>query len=58
MSKNIVLEVPFIEKDKAKSLGAWWDPQIKKWYVPSGTDSGPFKRWIPEDGEKWLESKS
>ena len=52
MSKNIILEVPFVEKDKAKSLGAWWDPDLKKWYVPNGTDPEPFNRWIKETKSK------
>lgn len=29
------LQVPFAEKDEAKELGAWWNPQAKKWYVPT-----------------------
>jgi len=49
MQNNIILNVPFIEKDSAKKLGAWWDPEIKKWYIPSGTDPEPFTRWIIKD---------
>ena len=44
----VILEVPFKEKDEAKQLGAWWDPEIKKWFVPSGRDVHLFKKWIPE----------
>jgi hypothetical protein len=43
-----ILEVPFKEKDEAKQLGAWWDPTIKKWFVPLGRDVDLFKKWIPE----------
>jgi hypothetical protein len=43
-----ILEVPFKEKDEAKQLGAWWDPEIKKWFVPPGKDLQLFKKWIPE----------
>lgn len=27
--------VPFADKDKAKSLGAWWDPGQSSWYAPN-----------------------
>ena len=43
-----ILEVPFKEKDEAKQLGAWWDPEIKKWFVPPGRDLNLFKKWMPE----------
>lgn len=30
---RLLLNVPFDQKDKAKSLGAKWDPAIKKWWI-------------------------
>jgi hypothetical protein len=39
------LIVPFDEKEEAKSLGARWDQEKKKWYVPVGKDIGPFRKW-------------
>lgn len=33
--QKIYLEVPFKEKETAKSLGAKWDPKKKKWYISS-----------------------
>ena len=49
----ILLEVPFAEKDTAKSLGARWNPLEKKWYVPDDLeqDLTPFERWLPSDSE-------
>lgn len=44
------LTVPFAEKDQAKSLGARWNAEKKKWYVPIGTDLAPFKKWVSTDG--------
>lgn len=44
------LDVPYAEKERAKALGACWDPQLKKWYVPSGRDPRPFQRWMPAGG--------
>lgn len=39
------LNVPYSEKDQAKGLGARWDPDQKKWYVPEGKNLEPFNRW-------------
>lgn len=45
------LHVPFEEKDEAKLLGARWDPQARRWYVPAGVSDEPFARWF-EPGEE------
>lgn len=37
MIKNF-LDVPFKEKDLAKSMGAYWDGVVKKWYAPPGRE--------------------
>jgi len=39
------LQVPFDEKDTAKGLGAKWDPEEKKWYVPPHLNLAPFHKW-------------
>lgn len=44
---RIDLNVPYVEKDEVKSLGAKWDPGKKVWYVPEGVDPQPFARWLP-----------
>ncbi|MCK4401059.1 hypothetical protein KAW08_01995 [bacterium] len=49
MTESIILEVPFSEKDNAKSLGAKWNPKIKKWYIPAGINKEKFAQWIPPD---------
>lgn len=49
---RIDLFVPFEEKDEVKALGARWDQQAKKWYVPDGLDPGPFARWRPAEAPK------
>jgi hypothetical protein len=28
------LDVPYADKDQAKSLGAWWDDEARRWYAP------------------------
>jgi len=46
------LDVPYKEKEEAKALGAWWDSELKKWFVPRGLDTRPFTRWFPKDEPK------
>lgn len=38
----LLLNVPYIEKDKAKKLGANWNPELKKWYVKNKEDYYKF----------------
>ena len=45
MTSRIYLNVPFSEKDSARELGARWDPEIKRWYVPDQMALHPFARW-------------
>jgi exodeoxyribonuclease VII large subunit len=45
----IELNVPFMEKDEAKRLGARWNSGSKRWYIPPGTNVAAFMRWLPED---------
>jgi exodeoxyribonuclease VII large subunit len=45
----IHLNVPFLEKDQVKVLGARWDPVKKAWYVPAGVEVKLFARWLPGD---------
>ncbi|WP_322996031.1 exodeoxyribonuclease VII large subunit [Castellaniella sp.] len=46
MSKQY-LDVPFREKDQAKSLGARFDWESKRWYILEGMDPEQFARWLP-----------
>ena len=48
--KEVVwLDVPYGSKDEAKKLGAWWNPNVRRWYVPSHLDEARrsvlSKRW-------------
>jgi hypothetical protein len=45
---RIYLNVPYAEKDAAKALGAKWDAERKKWYVPATKDSAEFAKWLSE----------
>lgn len=45
VTTNTPLNVPFKEKDEAKSHGARWNPAAKHWYIPEGVDDEPFAKW-------------
>ena len=51
ITRGVILEVPYKDKDEAKGLGAWWDSELKKWFVPSGRDIAPFSKWIKKESE-------
>jgi hypothetical protein len=42
------LNVPFHEKDEALRLGARWDAGRKTWFLPDGTGTAPFVKWLPQ----------
>lgn len=42
-ANRIILHVPAHQKDDAKALGAKFDSEQLKWYVPDGLDTAPFK---------------
>lgn len=47
--KITLINVPYKEKDEAKSLGARWDRQKQSWYIPIGLDSKNFSKWFQLD---------
>lgn len=49
-NKEVVwLDVPYASKDEAKGMGAWWNPNVRRWYVPPHLDEprrgALSKRW-------------
>jgi hypothetical protein len=46
MINKKILNVSYKDKDKAKQLGAKWDPQQKVWYAPAGKDLTIFAAWL------------
>ena len=46
-SEVVYLNCPFAQKDEAKELGARWNQEMRKWYVPPGADKNLFKKWLP-----------
>jgi hypothetical protein len=47
-TSRIYLRCPFAEKNEAKSKGARYDGQEKKWYIDAGTPLSPFEAWLPD----------
>lgn len=45
---RIDLNVPYAAKDKAKALGARWDPVRRIWFVEAGTDLAAFHGWVKD----------
>lgn len=49
-NRKIYLDVPFVEKDIAKSQGASFDSNTKRWYFTNINDSPKFERWRRQSG--------
>lgn len=43
---NILLNVPYEEKDLAKQQGAKWNPQLKSWYVDDVEKIRAVSKWL------------
>lgn len=45
--ENIYLHVPYEQKDAAKQLGARWDRERRRWYIPANcqTPVHKFAAW-------------
>jgi len=43
--RRLDLDVPFAERDRARRLGARWDAERQRWYVPPDTDPTPLLGW-------------
>ena len=52
---HFYLACPYAEKDEAKSLGARWDNDARKLYVPAGVDRELFARWVANEQEEAAE---
>ena len=45
MPERLWLDVPYAEKDAAKSAGARWDPDVRRWYAPQVALLPKLERW-------------
>lgn len=57
--EKVYINVPFKEKDEAKSLGARWDRKEQSWYVPAGVgiDTARFEKWAQGAATPAVEAK-
>lgn len=47
MYDRIYLNVPYVQKEEAKALGAKWDGDVKKWYYEGDVKNFPkFGKWL------------
>ncbi len=51
-NNRFYLDCPYEEKDMCKRIGAIWDVEKKKWYVPEGDEPNRFKRWLPKSQDR------
>lgn len=51
MPEKIYIDVPKVEKDEAKALGAKWDRDMQSWYVPADVDIALFSKWYATKNE-------
>ncbi len=47
----LFINVPYLEKDEAKQLGAKWNPTKKMWYIENKYNYLNFSKWIQPQGE-------
>jgi hypothetical protein len=56
--QRVYLRVSFAQKDEAKDVGAFWDRDAKKWYVPPGRSLGNFLQWLPPEEKAAFEAEN
>lgn len=44
----VTLQVPYVQKDAAKALGARWNAQEKVWQAKASDDMSAFEQWLPQ----------
>ena len=47
-SQRIYLDCPYQDKDECKALGARWDKEKRRWYVPANLSPLPFVEWMDD----------
>ena len=49
LSGRRYLNVHFLDNEIVKGLGGRWDAHAKLWYIPTGCETAPFRRWIKDE---------
>ena len=51
MSEGTYLTTRYADREAVKALGARWDAEARRWFVPPGRDLSPFAEWLPAAAE-------
>ena len=54
--QRFYLDCPYADKDECKELGAYWDMDKRKWFVPEGLDKDDFRKWWPGQNPEYLDA--
>ena len=46
VKEKVYIDVPYRDKNIVKLLGAEYDAEDKKWFIPAGVDTKLFDRWM------------
>jgi hypothetical protein len=44
--QKFYIDVPYVDKEHVKGLGARWDSAEKSWFIPAGVNVRLFEKWI------------
>lgn len=56
MPEGTYLTTRYTDREAVKALGARWDAEARRWFVPPGRDLAPFAAWLPAASEDGLPS--
>lgn len=45
------VDVKYEEREDVRALGAMWDKDAKRWFIPKGTKKKPFDQYLPQQKE-------
>ncbi len=51
---NTYLVTSYKDKDAVKALGAHWDSEVRRWFIPDGRELTPFLRWLPSNSTQTI----
>lgn len=50
--KRVYLEVSYKDKNRVRLMGARYDGELKKWYIPPGAKIEIFREWLIDEEKK------
>ena len=55
VAEKTYINVPYAEKNEAKSLGAKWDNNQKSWFIGPNSDKQLFQKWLEPQEKKGVD---